>query len=51
MKVKVQFTVEIDREIWESNYGKDESAAEIRRQLHDWAVELLNEQLERSGLK
>jgi hypothetical protein len=51
MKVKVEFTVEIDRETWELNYGKAESAAEIRSQVRDWAVELLNDQLDRSGLR
>jgi hypothetical protein len=51
MKVKVEFTVEVDREAWELNYGKAESASEIRGQVRLWAVQMVNDQLDRSGLR
>lgn len=50
MKVKVSFTVEIDPELWELNFGISDRK-EIREDVKVFAENIVNQQLIVSGCK
>ena len=50
MKVRVQFTVEIDADKYCAEYGQDLRAAEIRREINEDAEQSVIAWLERVGV-
>lgn len=45
MKVKVSFTVDIDPEVWDANYGTGTAAAAVRKDVQEYAYHTLTEHI------
>lgn len=50
MKVRVSFTVEIDRDAWADAYGMDNDAKVIRADVSAWAYHGILSHIEQNGL-